>query len=244
MKKAHALFVTVLLFAVLLSAFTAEASAHEWRDDFNYGTLDELKKAGWTLQNERLISVGGGIVNLAATEQESSAIRYVFSGYSFPSGMSDFSVEIRYHVLDVADGGSCNFSVVTEMHRYSFFCSSTGCDFLVDGELKLPIVQNVTIDWHTLTLEKSGNLLEWYLDGTLEGNETLSNNFRDGLTGMELRSSSSYDYVSVSEVASAPQSQPLRTMTIFVFLTAVGAAVFLFTLAFSRPKRKKKIGKP
>lgn len=237
MKKFFALITFILLSVMLVSIFTPKVFAYDWKDDFNYQSVDELKNAGWTVPNEQLISVGGGLVNLTATDQQSSMISYIFPGYSSPSGIENFSVEIKHYLLGTPGDRYCNFSILTENHKYSIACSeepSIEYDFLVDDQLKMSVVQGATVEWHTLTFEKKGNALNLYFDGTLKGSYTGSDNTRDGLVGVQLDSNSSYDYVSVSQIQPAFPVQSLYIVAILVAAVGISTAIFLF----SRKRRK------
>lgn len=230
MKKTSAFIAFTLLSAVLVSAFTPRVLAYDWRDDFNYQTLNDLKQ-GWTLQNEQFVLVGGGFVNLTAAGQEGSLMSYIFPGYDSPSGITDFTVEIRHRPLEAPNGEQCSFSIITEMHRFSFACSGeskVAYNFQVGDQSNTPTVQNVSVDWHTLKLEKTRNVLTWYLDGTNEGSYTESDNVRDGLVGVELQSNSSYDYVSVSGPPANTVLQSLYVITILVVIVGISTAVFVF----------------
>jgi hypothetical protein len=230
MKKTCAFVALALLSVVLVSVSMPKAFADDWRDDFSYQTLGQLKDAGWTLENEQLTFVGGGLVDLTATDQKPSMIGYVFSGYSSPSGNSEFRVEIRQHVHDGPSGRNCTISILTERHRFSIACSvesSVMYDFLVDNQSSTPTIEDGPFGWHTLVFEKKGNTLNWYVDGTAEGSYTEPEDTRDGLLSVELQSNSSYDYVSVSGIP-APPLQSLYIVTIVVLAVGISIATFGF----------------
>lgn len=237
--KASVFIAFVLLSVVLVSVSMPKAFAYDWRDDFSYQNLGQLKDAGWTLENEQLTFVGAGLVDLTATDQGSSMISYVFSGYSSPSGNSEFSVEIRHFAHDGPGGRHCTMSIFTERHKFSLACSvesSVMYDFLVDNQSITPTVEDGAFGWHTVVFEKKGNTVNWYVDGTAEGSYTEPENTRDGLLSVELQSNSSYDYVSVSGI-SAPLLQSLYIVTIVV--SAIGISIATFGFWRGRRARQK-----
>lgn len=179
-----------------------------WRDDFNYNTKDEMKAAGWTLDEEERISLEGGMLTLDNDGAHGCGVKYL--GH-FPSGIYDFSVEAKSKWIGRAYGQRV-FYVWTQRHRYGWFGDGYYPEYSFirysDGSggddvkvLRFGGYAPVINEWATFALEKRGNTFYMYQDGELKNTYTETDSAPDELVAVSISggwlSTMEYDYISV-----------------------------------------------
>jgi hypothetical protein len=179
-----------------------------WRDDFNYAAKEDMKGAGWLLDEEVRISVGGGLLTLDNDGAHGCGVKYM--GH-FPSGINDFRVEAKSKWISRAYG-SLVFYVWTQRHRYGWFADgyypeyafirySDGWSGSDDKVLRFGGYEPAINEWATMALEKRGNTFYMYQDGQLKNTYTETNSAPDELVGVSISgcwlSTVQYDYISV-----------------------------------------------
>lgn len=220
--------VFTLLFIMLLPMCMPATAAFSWRDDFNYQNMSELTNAGWAATN---VYLNNGTVSPIGS--------MVYQ--HFPKQLNDFSFEVRQMI-----GNLSSFGIRTERHNYTCTSNSLGngtfgYGFVVDGDPKLQLSQlqeynsapeiYYAYQWHTLILQKKGNLFSLYVDGTLRGSYIQSDNNADGLASVELNGYDTFDYVSVSSIDSQSELSTWIFLIVLIILLALAAAALLFWLA-------------
>jgi hypothetical protein len=236
MPNIYTVPVFTLLFIMLLSMYAPATAAFSWKDDFNYQNVSELTNAGRAATN---VYLNNGTV---------SPIEPMVYQH-FPQELYDFSFEVRQMI-----GNLSSFGIRTERHNYtltSYFLSDDtfGYGFVVDGQTELQLTQfqeyssapelYYAFQWHTLTLQKSGNLFNLFVDGTLRGSYTQPDNKPDGLVSVELNGNDTYDYVSVTSLG-GPQLYTRIFFIALIILIAVAATSLLFSIADIKRLRRRK----
>jgi hypothetical protein len=223
---------------MLLSMYTPAAETFSWEDDFNYQNLSELTNAGWAATSVYLSN--GTVLPIEPIVYQ-----------HFPQGLYDFSFEVRQMI-----GNLSSFGIRTERHNYTFtsyFLSGDtfGYGFVVDGLTELQLTQfqeyssapelYYAFTWHTLILQKCGNLFNLFVDGTLRGSFTQPDDKPDGLVSVELNGNDTFDYVLVTSLG-GPRELYIRIFFIaLIILMAVAATSLLFSIAgLKRLRRRKK----
>jgi Tol biopolymer transport system component len=187
-----------------------------WKDDFNYGTLDEMKAAGWTYNpnDVDLIQVGDGTVTITNDGARGPGVSFVGK---FPSGIYDFVAETSAKRVDTSMGG-IGIDIYTQKHTYSAGADGWTSDyrFIRDGVLLASIdgytpLQNT---WETIKLERTGNEFHLYINSELKLTYVETDDTPSPVTGVGLHSgwivTIKYDYISL-----ARRSQPTRTLTVY-----------------------------
>jgi len=205
MKKILSLIITGLLCFSMLSVLAPQVSAQvvtlPWRDDFDYNNLDEMKAAGWAVEGEERIVIGGGVIRLDNDGVESSGVEYMGN---FPSGVYDFTVEARSKWVGRAYAQRY-FIVWTQRHYYIWYGDGyyPEYSFVRDGVkvLRFEGYSPVINVWATFTLEKRGNTFYMYEDGDLKNTYTETDEAPDELIGVRISagwiSTMEHDYISV-----------------------------------------------
>jgi hypothetical protein len=238
MANKYTLPVFTLLFILLLSTCIPAMAGFSWRDDFNYQNISELTNAGWAATN---VYLNNGTVS----PLEPMVYQH------FPQQLYDFSFEVRQMI-----GNLSSFGIRTERHNYTFTSNllsdhTFGYDFVVDGETKLHLTQfqgysstpelYYAFQWHTLILQKRGNLFDLYADGNPSSSYTQSDNNADGLVSVELSGNDTFDYVSVSSLSGQFDLHIWIFLIVSIILAVPTAAVLLFWLEpIERLRRRKK----
>ena len=186
-----------------------------WRDEFDYNTKEEMKSAGWILDEEVRISVGGGLLTLDNDGVHGCGVKYM--GH-FLSGVNDFRVEAKSKWIG-RSYGSRVFYVWTQRHRYgwqadgyypeyAFIRYSDGWSGSDDKVLRFGGYEPAINEWATMALEKRGNTFYMYQDGQLKNTYTEADSAPDELVGVSISgcwlSTVQYDYISVT-MLTAPQ---------------------------------------
>jgi hypothetical protein len=205
-----------------------------WRDDFNYITKEEMKAAGWLLDNEWKINVDSGVVTLDNDGSEGSAVRFLDH---FPAGTSDFKVETRSRWVGRSYGHNGNFYVYTQRHSYCWYGDGALAyyGFVRDGVKVLTFGNYApTLNaWTVFTLEKIGNTFYMYQDGQLTNTYTETDSSPDAITGVHIScgwiSTMEYDYISVAASVQPPVNQkPVAVLDVDPDVANIGNDVWLY----------------
>lgn len=176
-----------------------------WADDFNYESLDEMKEAGWTLDDgarDYCVWTQNGSVVLHGTGMEWSAIH--FSG-SFPSHVYDLRVECRGRWVGSfaqEEIGGIRIGVRTQRHMYWWYGYAHYWDnrfHFQRDDMEMCTFPNYTTQgygvWVTISLEKRGNEFFLYFDGELKGSVILDDDpAPDAVMGVSLYGNFMTDY--------------------------------------------------
>ena len=198
---------------------TVSASA-EWRDDFNYNSLDQSVAAGWNFGGEGTAQVQNG--ELILHDKTVSRTWQIPNTY-------DWSVETRWRRIDykpfgvvaltvfLQDGTRYYLSMDTHMTGGYVVClatilghAGTSAQFVAKLDVSEPTVGS----WHTFRLEKNGASFTPYYDGVMIGGYTDTNATHDGLNTIAIGTwtfpTISFDYV-VVEYGGATAAQTTKT---------------------------------
>lgn len=234
MPNTYTVPVGTLLFIMLLAMCMPATAVFSWRDDFNYQNVSELTNAGWAVTGSAYLNNG--------TVSPNESIVY----QHFQQQLYDFSFETRQMI-----GNLSSFGIHTERHTYTFISNflsdgTFGYGFAVDGETKLELAQFQqyssapelyhAFQWHILTLQKRGNLFDLYVDKTLRGSYTQSDNSADGLASVELTGHDTFDYVSVSSLGGKRELGIWIILIVLIILVALATVAWLFLLAHKERK--------
>jgi ribosomal protein L40E len=242
MKKISTLIIMSLMismFAVLVHKDTATAAVFSWKDDFDYQTKQEMRDAGWRLDNEVMLSLGGGALTIDNDGSTSGPAYYL--GH-FPDNIFEFEVEDKVMWIGRSYGGP-RVWVNTTSHYYIWAADAYyhKYDFVRDGIKVLNFGEytpqlNV---WQIFRLEKRGNTFYLYQDNELKNTFAEPDNVQASLTGVAAISHWSgtlkYDYISLEDLRSeTPFWLQWWFWTNFALATTTG--VFAFTTFYYRKR--------
>lgn len=173
-----------------------------WKDDFNYGTLSEMKSAGWLLSNETMISVGGGTLTLDNNATLGCSAQWA----SFPIGVYDYKIETRV-MWTARSFGSINLHVKTERHSYTWSGDDYHLNFVyqkdAEPEVRFGYYSPTKNTWMSFVFEKNGTNINLYWKGTLITTVTETDP-KSGLTQVGISpgwtSTDKIDYISVTSL--------------------------------------------
>jgi hypothetical protein len=176
-----------------------------WKDDFPYATLGEMRTAGWMLDPDRLISVGGGELTLVNDGSSGSSAWWTH----FATGISDYRVEIK---VKWTGGSYASFylTLQTDRHTYTFGGDGYYPNFVYGRDASSQRIGGYSPSmnsWMTFVFEKSGNTINLYwndnpikTDSEPDPTSSLTQiSFTSGY-----RSTNKIDYISVTSTESPP----------------------------------------
>jgi ribosomal protein L40E len=236
--------ITISMFTMLAREVKATAMAQVWRDDFDYQTKEEMRNAGWRLDNEAMLSVGGGTLTI---DNDGSVAGSAYYLNHFPSNIYEFRVEDRVMWVGRSYGGP-RVLVNTTRHSYiwaadayyhNYVFSRDGVKILSFGEY-LPQL-NV---WQIFSLEKKGNTFYLYQNNEQKNTYIESDGTQDTLVGVAAIShwigTLKYDYISLE----APSEEiPLWMQWWFWTMIALGAIVVVLAFTTVHYRRKPSVSK-
>jgi len=205
-----------------------------WRDDFNYNTKDEMKVAGWSLEHEELINVGGGVLTL--DDDGSVMARSFFRGH-FAPGIYDFKVEAKGKWTGRVYGSLLLF-VITERHNYMLHLDGYYPNYAfvrdrMEDEIRFGGYVPQFDTWLTMGFEKRGNTIVLYNDDNVVYTFIDPDGEPNGLVGVGIASgwisTNQYDHISVTEAEAPPPSVSISPLSASIL---VGQSV-TFTSAVS-----------
>jgi len=210
-----------IIFLLLTSAFLTlglilvKAESYEWKDDFNYVSLNEMEKAGWIIGNRDYTDVKDGYVILDNDGSVGSYLRY----RNFPYGIYDWKAESKGMWIG-RSYGSLHIIVETERHTYSWWGDGYYPEFVFSRDeakvFRFSGYQPKLNEWFTFTLEKRGNILYMYFDGKLMKTYVESDESPSAIKGIGVNSAwigkTKYDYVSLSGKISEDVNEARKTL--------------------------------
>ena len=167
MRKVYLALLCVLLISCLFPTVTADdqSASFEWTDDFDYTSLDAMNQTGWTLEGPTRTSLDQGALVLSGIGQD-TVVRY----RHFPTGIEDWKAETKSKWTGGSGGAACVFVVTGEGTYiwwldgwYSQYIFSIGSEKII--QIPSPALQ--MDQWYVLTMVKTGNTFELYVDGSL-----------------------------------------------------------------------------
>lgn len=117
MKKVVAivlLYIMVFQLHTLISTRVNAQISLPWRDEFDYQDTHEMKDFGWSIEDESMIDIGGGLVTL---DNDGAVGCTIYFDGQFPSGVLDFEVETKGMWIG-RSYGTLQVVAMTERHVY------------------------------------------------------------------------------------------------------------------------------
>jgi hypothetical protein len=184
-----------------LGSIPVKAESYEWKDDFNYVSLNEMEIAGWVVGNRDYTDVKDGYVILDNDGSVGSYLRY----RNFPYGIYDWKAESNGMWIG-RSYGSLHIIVETERHTYSWWGDGYYPEFVFSRDeakvFRFSGYQPKLNEWFTFTLEKRGNTLYMYLNGKLMKTYVEPDESPSAVKGVGVNSAwigkTKYDYASLS----------------------------------------------
>ena len=210
MKKISTLIIMslmVLMFVALMHKDTATAAVFSWKDDFDYQTKQEMRNAGWRLDNEMMLSLSGGALTI---DNDGSTAGSAYYLNHFPNNVFEFKVEDKVMWIGRSYGGP-RVLVNTTNHYYIWEADAYyhKYSFARDGVKVLPLFGEYTpqLDvWQIFRLEKKGSMFYLYHDNELKNTYVETDNIQNALAGVAAISHWSgtlkYDYISLEDLRS------------------------------------------
>jgi len=203
------LFAVVSIFLSSVLVIHAQAAGFDFRDDFNYAELDQMKNAGWTINRPSGTGVDSGAVILDGTGGD-TLITYK---NHFPSGIYDWKAETRGMWLGEGRG-TLSVAVTTEYHSYSWSGDGYYSEFIFYKDSQIETRFSGYADelgeWFTLSMERKGDTLYCYCNGELEYNYTEEDTRPSQVTSISLISpwagDAKYDYYHLWSTDSEPNA--------------------------------------
>ncbi len=217
--KIWLLFASLLFAASFIGLVTAQSGQVYWIEDFNYGSVDAMKSAGWTVgSNPAGVSVGGGGVTLNGKNGD-AIIRY---HDHFPSEINDWKVESKSMWLGEGHSGNGVY-VLTERHSYGFSADGYYDEFAFYRDnkkvLHFGIYQESVNQWMTVALVKQGNTINMYFNGELKNTYEETDTQSSAVIGVDIGSpwlgNAKYDYYMVSAPTGSMPNQPTAEESAF-----------------------------
>lgn len=175
----------------------------------DYANLNEMTAAGWTIDVPAFTYLNQSSVVLNFTSPATS-IHY----RGFPSGILNWKAETR-GMWTTGSGGSVGVNVVTDAHSYGYSLDGwyNEFEFYLDS-VKVLSFGTMALEryhWYVMSMEKTGNTLNFYLNGQLV-NTYVDNSTPSQAVGMDSvspwQSATQYDYYHFTEVLTGESSSP------------------------------------
>jgi hypothetical protein len=178
------------------------AATVSWRDDLNWQSKQEMTSNGWQFDNQQMVTVENGYLTI---DNDGATAGGASFNNQFSSGIQEFRVETRA-IWTARSYGAPHLKVTTTNHEYIWMGDGYTNQYVLlrDGS-EILRTGGYTIQLNTpqtFTIEKTGNTLKFYQDGSLKYTFLETDVRIDNLIGVSLLSHWSgtmkYDYVSVS----------------------------------------------
>jgi hypothetical protein len=242
-----------VLFSVLIVSLSLAALAYAqtgnvyFNDEFNYGSIDQMKGAGWTMDNPVSVSLGQSSVVFDTTHGD-SGLHYAISS---SKNILDWKAETKsmwmgkgHSVLTVA--------VATEQHTYGWTADGYYKYYSLYRDSKKLLTFNgyteAANQYIVLTMVREGNTFSLYSNGNLINTYTE----QDGpskVTRLDVvgpwQADAKYDYIMIGEpTATNPISSPTEATSSFPMIPVIiggtiaaivvgGILVYYFVIAGS-----------
>ena len=205
MNKAMAILAIAVLFflgMIIVPSTSSTPPDFYWAEEFDYDSLDQMRSAGWTLEQPTSTSLNSSAVVLNGMSVD-TVIRY----RGFPEGIIDWVATSR-GMWAGGDGGAIIIAVVTSEHSYSFWIDGWYGNLMFSVDGTGTIIGSYALDlfiWHELEMHKVGNKISCYLDGVFSYTAELGEEVGEAV-GMDIVSPwhgiAQYDRI---EITSAPR---------------------------------------
>jgi len=189
----------------ILNDYNSAFVSLPWKDDFNYNTRNEMKAAGWRIDETSpgWMTLGSSV---ARFDNDGSSGSSAYFLDHFPVGINDFSVEAKSRWVGRSVGDNGNVYVITERHSYAWAGDGYYPDYMFvrDGVVVMRFAgYTPTLNqWTIFRLEKIGNTIYLYQDNQLEKTYIETDAAPDEITGVGIgagwASTMEYDYIFVA----------------------------------------------
>jgi hypothetical protein len=254
LKTKFCLFLLVLLLGLGFAALAnAQTSKIYWFEQFSYYNVDQLKAAGWTIdQTPAGVSIDTGNLVMDGTKGGDALIRY---HGNFPQGINEWKIECRSMWPGGKGHSDSSVFIITQNHTYVFAADGYYNNFAFYRDNKKILTfgtyQEKAGEWMTLAMVKQGSTISMYFNGELKNTYDEPDPTKSPAVRVDIispwASVAYYDYYILAEpTAITPTLSPTETSTSFPIVPVVvgggvtaaiigGVLYYFYVIAGSNP---------